>query len=295
MTRTRLVRAAVAVPVCASLLLPASPALSASTPSNLHGSPVRVAATALAPRVLAASKAATARAQIRSLTRTLGAGGVSVAALAMDKSGATAFTYGAAGGMRVGSIIKLLILEELMYQRTHAGRWLSSYERSLAVKMIEVSDNDAAYTLYRIEGGKPALQAMARRLHLRHTWIDGTHFGLSTTSALDFVTIWSAFLRHRSVLNLQSRKYARYLTAHVTSWQRWGIGATADPHTTMRNKNGWLSVDADRGRWLVNSTGMVYIKHHRYLLVVLTQHAASFSGGITRVRNVAKAAVRAVD
>lgn len=243
----------------------------------------------------AASRAATARAQIKKLTKTLGAGGVSVAALSMDEHGAKPFTYGATHGMRVGSIIKLLILEELMYKRTHAGRWLTGHERALAVKMIEVSDNDAAYNLYLIEGGKPALQAMARRLHLHHTTIDGTHFGLSTTSATDFVTIWSAFLRHKSVLNLQSRKYARYLTSHVTGWQRWGIGAAGDAHSTLHNKNGWLSVDADRGRWLVNSTGMVYINHHRYQLVVLTQHGASFNGGITRVEKIAKAAVRAVD
>ncbi len=219
---------------------------------------------------------------------------MSVAALNMDRDGARTFTCGATSGMRVGSIIKLLILEELMYKRTQDSRWLSTYERGQARLMIEYSDNDAAYRLYKIAGGKPALEAMAGRLDLAHTSIDGHHFGLSTTSAADFVKIWHAVLDHPSVVDLRSRKYARYLTSHVVDWQRWGIGAAAQGSGSTYNKNGWLGVDDDSGRWLVNSTGMIHVDGKRLLLVVLTQHGKSFSGGIERVEKISRLAARAV-
>ncbi len=279
--------AATAAPARTTSTAPHAAVLAARTASR-KSLPASTASTA------SVSRTAAACADIKALTKSLGRRGMSVAALNLDRAGAPTFTCGATSGMRVGSIIKLLILEELMHKRTSADRWLSSYERGQARLMIEYSDNDAAYRLYKIVGGKPALQAMARRLHLAHTSIDGHHFGLSTTSAADFVKIWHAVLDHPSVVNLRSRKYARDLTSHVVGWQRWGIGAAAQGSGRTYNKNGWLSVDADSGRWLVNSTGMTHVNGKRLLLVVLTQHGASFSGGIKRVEKISRLAARAV-
>jgi hypothetical protein len=92
-------------------------------------------------------------------------------------------------------------------------------------------------------------------------------------------------------LTAASRAYVLGLMRNVEPDQRWGVGVSADPGTDFANKNGWLSVDNDNGRWLVNSTGVVSIHGQLVLMVVLTQHDSAFQGGIDLVQALAHALV----
>ena len=81
---------------------------------------------------------------------------------------------------------------------------------------------------------------------------------------------------------------------NVEADQRWGVGVIADPGTTFANKNGWLAVDDDNERWLVNSDGIVTVHGQQVLISVLTQHDASEAAGITLVQQLAQAVAPAV-
>jgi hypothetical protein len=53
-------------------------------------------------------------------------------------------------------------------------------------------------------------------------------------------------------------------------------------------KNGWLNIDDDGGRWVVNSDGIVTVAGHRVLLAVMTRHNAGEQDGISLVETVSR-------
>ena len=236
--------------------------------------------------------ATAAAAQIRGLTADLGAGGVSVEALRTDD--ATTFRYGAQGGMATGSIAKLYILEALLLQHQDAGTQLSDAERDTAARMIENSDNAAADELYSDVGTVAGLNKVASRLGVNNTQ-PGEDFlwGFTETCAADYIALLRDLIAP-SALSRSSRLFALDLMSNIESDQRWGVSAAADPHTTVRLKNGWLPSDPDNGRWLVNSVGVVTVHGHQVLLAVLTQHGDSFEDGIDLVERIAKIAAGVV-
>ena len=229
---------------------------------------------------------------IRKLTSYLGHGGVSIEAVDLH-TGAT-YRYGATGGMRTGSIVKLYILETLLLKRQRAGTELSEDERELATRMIENSDNDAASDLWEEIGGGDGLRDAADALGVRNTQPDPDgYFGLTKTDAPDYIALLRNLTSARA-LNSSSRKYILGLMAKVEPDQRWGVSAAADPDTTVRLKNGWLSTAHDHGRWLVNSVGVITAAGDKVIVAVMTQHGSSFDGGINLVEKLAKLSVEAV-
>lgn len=234
---------------------------------------------------------AAARKKIQPIRELLGKGGVSIAALNTE-TGAS-FSYGATSGMRTGSIIKLFILETLLLQHQDNGTSMTDYERRVATQMIEVSDNAAAQTLFDKVGGKYGLDRAKQRLNVHNTDVNGSEFGLTKTCAADFLDL----VRDANApgpLTKASRTYILGLQAHVVPDQRWGVSAAADKGTTTHLKNGWLDVDADSGRWLVNSVGSVTVRGAKLYLAVLTQHGPGFESGIERVQTLATIAAGVV-
>ncbi len=221
----------------------------------------------------------------------LGQGGVSIKAL-NPATGAT-FSYGSQSGMRTGSIIKLYILETLLLQHQNRGTHLTDFERAAAEEMIENSDDAAATSLFNEIGGKSGLDDVRDTLGLHCTEVDGDEFGLTTTCAADFVNLVRA-ANAPGPLTEHSRDYILELQAEIEPDQRWGVSAAADRGTTTHLKNGWLDVDDDDGKWLVNSVGSVTVHGDRVYLAVLTQHGPGFQSGITRVEELANIAADVV-
>lgn len=185
------------------------------------------------------------------------------------------------------SIVKVDILETLLHRtRGH----LTSQQRSLARGMIEDSDNGDAQTLWDEDGGAHGLDAYDRRIGLTGTRPNQAgHWGLTTTTAQDQVTLVETLLHRSSALTSASRRYARRLMTHVTTSQRWGISGGVPPHgTRIGLKDGWLPVSEDHGRWAVNSIGFVSGHHSSYVVAVITEHDPDEEYGIDTIEHISR-------
>jgi len=215
-------------------------------------------------------------------------GGTSYSVAALDLTTGRSVRAGASGGMVLASLVKLDILETLLYQRQRSGQPLTAGQEDDVELMIEHSDNGAADRLFKLIGRDPGMRGYNSVLGLRHTVVNTEGlWGLSTTSADDQLLLLQALASARSPLSAASRGYALDLMADVESDQRWGVSAAADAGSGTSLKNGWLGVDDDQGRWAVNSGGIVRVGGHRVLMAVLSQHGPDFSTGVDRVQRAA--------
>lgn len=199
---------------------------------------------------------------------------------------------GATSGMLSGSIAKLLILEGCLLSEQDAGQSPGADQGPTMAAMIEHSDNDAADKLYGALGGAQGAVTAIARLGLTATDPGpGGEWGLTATNSVDQLRLLQNLVSPDGPLSSTSQAYALDLMSNVEADQRWGVGAAADPGTAFANKNGWLNVDDDGGRWLVNSLGVITVHGHQVLMAVLTQHNADFATGVQRAESIATAAV----
>ena len=254
----------------------------APSPARSPGRPVPAAPSPAAP-----SPAVT----IAGLVGAASTGHVSIAAL--DVATGRSFGYASDVPVQTASVVKLDVLETLLLQTHDAGRKLTPEAVTLATRMIENSDNDAATRLWNMVGGGEAVARANVRLGTHCTRLDDEHWGNSTTCAADQVALLGALVRP-APLTPGARDFATDLLTHVQDDQRWGISAAADPGAATGLKNGWLPVDDDGGRWIVNSVGVTTVAQEQVLLAVLTEHQPSEEAGIALVEALARPAARAV-
>jgi hypothetical protein len=208
---------------------------------------------------------------------------------ALDLTTGRSSQAGAHGGMVLASLVKLDILETLLYQRQRSGQPLTDGEEEDVEAMIEHSDNAAADRVFRLIGRAPGLARYNAVLGLHDTVLNTQGlWGLSTTSAADQLLVVRALVSSGSPLTAASRKYALNLLGAEEADQRWGVSAAADPGSATALKNGWLGVDDDGGRWAANSAGVVRVGGHQVLMVVLSQHQPDFATAVGRVERAAR-------
>jgi hypothetical protein len=213
----------------------------------------------------------------------------SVSIAAVDTTTGTRVSWGLNSGMTTASVFKLLLLEGYLLQNQDSDQAPGEGESEALTAMIESSDNDAANEVYGALDGRIGVSATLDRLGLSATVLGpDDQWGLSTTSAADQVTLLTDLVSPQSPLSSASRTYALGLMTNVESDQRWGVGAAADPASDPANKNGWLDVDDDGGRWVVNSVGVVQSGGHPVLLAVLTQHDADLADGTALVESLSQ-------
>jgi hypothetical protein len=165
---------------------------------------------------------------------------------------------------------------------TAARDGLSDYEKSVAVPMIRVSDNDAADRLWSTVGGFGSVSDYDRSVGITSTSQGGrsTAWGLTRTTASDQVLLMRQ-VAYPSSLPSGDRAFALDQMHNVTSSQRWGV--TAGTHgAPVAVKNGWLNY----GGWIVNSIGWVHGNGHDYTIAVLTDGAPSMGYGIDTIQAV---------
>ena len=212
-----------------------------------------------------------------------------VSVAAVELTSGRRFDYGATSGMIDASVSKLDVLEALLLHDQQAHTPLTTEDDALATAMIEHSDNGAGQTLWDGLGYAPAIDAMNVRLGLRHTAPDAAgYYGLTTSCADDQLALLDDLVNRHGPLTAQSRRYARTLLGNVEPDQRWGVSAAADPDTSVEVKNGWLPIDDDAGRWVVNSDGIVTVAGHRVLLAVMTRHNVDEQDGIALVETISR-------
>ena len=149
---------------------------------------------------------------------------------ALDLTTGRSSQAGAHGGMVLASLVKLDILETLLYQRQRSGQPLTDGQQDDVEAMIEHSDNAAADRLFRLIGRHPGMGSYNAVLDLHDTVLDtGGLWGLSTTSAADQLLLLQALVSPGSPLTAASRKYALDLLGDVEADQRWGVSAAGRP------------------------------------------------------------------
>jgi Beta-lactamase enzyme family len=175
------------------------------------------------------------------------------------------------------SIMKVDILATLLAQSQSSGQALTAGEQSVAVPMIEESDNDDAQDLWDSEGRATAVGAFDTQAGLTQTAPDAAgYWGLSTTTAADQVQLLRTVAYPNAQLTPASQAYELNLMEHVESDQTWGVSAGVAAGSTVALKNGWLPLDS--GGWQVNSIGYVDGQGRDYVIAVLTDDDTEANG-----------------
>ncbi|MCW2603181.1 MAG: hypothetical protein JWN61_1316 [Pseudonocardiales bacterium] len=271
---------------------------SASATSPAAAEPA-AATTAVADEAAASTDAAVRASALADLSDTLAvllnneASDYSIAAY--DSATGIAYSDGSTGGMYTASIVKVEILAALLLQHQDAGTELTSAQLSLATAMIEQSDNDAASALWTAIGGEDGLDAASSRLGLTST-VGGEngYWGLTSTSAADQVALLGALINTDSALTAASQSTLLSLMGSVSSDQYWGVSSAADTGTATALKNGWLSLSADDGLWVVNSIGLVTVDGSTIQIAVMLRGLGDFATGVTLAGNLAAATADAL-
>jgi hypothetical protein len=192
------------------------------------------------------------------------------------------------------SIVKVEIMGTALAEAESRRSPLPATEAALMPSMVEDSDNQSATTLLADVGGATAVARFDRSLGMRHTTpsslalIPGTPWpgwGLTTTTALDEVTLVSAFAYPNSVLSAASRRYGLGLMEQVEADQDWGVSGGVTSGTTVALKNGWLPLGPSD--WQINSIGWISGHGRNYVLAILTDHDPSEAYGIQTIAHLA--------
>jgi hypothetical protein len=198
------------------------------------------------------------------------------AAVYDDVTGVTS-VYRPGVAQDTASIMKVDILATLLAQGQSTGRGLTPGEQSMAVPMMEESDNDDGQDLWDSEGGATAVDAFDTAAGLTQTDPDAAgYWGLSTTTAADQVQLLRTVAYPNATLTPASQAYELNLMENVESDQAWGVSAGVGAGSTVALKNGWLPLDS--GGWQVNSIGYVDGQGRDYVVAVLTDDDTEADG-----------------
>ncbi|HET9078218.1 MAG TPA: serine hydrolase [Acidimicrobiales bacterium] len=176
------------------------------------------------------------------------------------------YTYDPGPALQLGSTFKVQILGTLLAEAQAAGRGLTAYEQSLAVPMIEVSDNAAGAALFAHVGGAPAVQAWDDSIGMRNTTVLA-NWGASTSSATDQLTLLNAFATPNPFLGDAYRAYGLDLLGHVEPSQVFGINVGPPASSVLAAKTGRLIAPGVR-----NGIAWIDGQGRDYLIAVLVQN-----------------------
>lgn len=214
----------------------------------------------------------------------------SVSAAAYDMTTGQTWTFGGSSPQDEASIVKVAIVEALLARS--GGQELSASEETLAQNMIEMSDNDAASSLWDMVDGSSGVQAFDSSVGLMQTTpsmcvecpgFPWPGWGLSTTTPEDQLTLLRLLVKPNHVLTSQERLYALNLMENVTTSEAWGVSGGVPSGVTVALKNGWLPLNASDTDWQINSIGWVSGDGRNYLLAVLTTGNPSEQYGIDTI------------
>lgn len=268
-------------------------------PSAAHGDPRSPAGTARpSPSKTSASPAQTRRphkvSPFVALAGYLASRQGTITAAAYDAGTGQTWVYHPGVAEDTASIVKVEIMGTALRDATSPAA-LPQDQRALIPTMIENSNNTAATEMYAKVGGASGVKKFDLAAGLNHTqpssvkYIPGTTlpgWGLTTTTALDEVTLVRRFAYRNALLSDADRSYGLNLMEHVESDQAWGVSGGVPAGTTVALKNGWLPL-AGAG-WQVNSIGWIYGHGRNYVLAVLISHNPDESYGIDTISAIAR-------
>ena len=212
-----------------------------------------------------------------------------VTAAAYDITTGQTWTFGGPTPQDEASIVKVAVIEALL-AGSHGQ--LSSSEQTLAQNMIEMSDNDAATSLWDMVGASSGIRSFDSSAGLTETTpstcvecpgFPWPGWGLSTTTPVDQLRLLRLVVQPNAVLSSQERSYTLNLMENVTASEVWGVSGGVPAGVTLALKNGWLPLNATDTDWQINSIGWVSGDGRDYLLAVLTTGDPSEQYGIDTI------------
>jgi hypothetical protein len=206
--------------------------------------------------------------------------GTQVGVAVTDLQTGTTYSYNGDHGFTTASSVKVALMFALLRQLEAEGRSPSEEQVQLLTAMIERSDNDAAEVIDVMVGDREGLQAFADELglsgfHPGSTYEEGWGWGTLTPDTM--VRMLTLFERGEMLSSPADNALARQLLSSVDADQRTGVGTTAPAGAFVMLKNGWVPGPDDL--WVFNSSGIVELDGHAYIVSVFTAHNASLEQG----------------
>ncbi len=175
------------------------------------------------------------------------------------------------------SVVKAMLMVAYLDEPGVARRNLNSYDRSLLVPMITVSDNTAATEVRNIVGNG-ALQALADRVGMTH-FATAVIWGETQITAADQTKF---FLHIDRFIAPRHRAYAMHLLASIIPSERWGIGEIPPRGWHLYFKGGW-----GYGTGLLDHQVVLLTRGcARVSLAVLTMYDGSHAYGKATLRGI---------
>jgi len=184
------------------------------------------------------------------------------------------------------SMEKIDILAVLLWECQHAHRSLTAKEMTLAAKMVELSDNNAAEQLWVDIGQLPSVTEFNDDLHYSQS-ITSWDWGLFDTTPRDQLQLLKAIVLPNQYLDPASQQYEQSLMENVADYERFGIPTGVPANAMVGVKNGWYP-ETTTG-WQVDSAGYVHLGKTYYLAVVMTASNPDEAYGREVVNRVAEA------
>jgi hypothetical protein len=237
--------------------------------ANQGGSPGPAAAATLVVRQAFPGPAAIAAATSWLRERT------GVTAFAVVDSRGVPHGYEADEQFDTASVVKAMLL--VAYLRTFSS--LSSQATATLTDMIELSDNNAAFAMYRILGSQ-GMYGVAEAAGMRHFSVDRdwTYADITAGDQARF------FYGMDRLIPSRSDRFARYLLSHIAAYESWGIPAVARPAGwTVFFKGGWRGTQ--RGQ-LVHQVARLERRGETISIAVMTDGDPDMAYGIETIQGV---------
>jgi hypothetical protein len=216
----------------------------------------------------------------------------SLAVGVIDRTTGVRAVYNGSYQFRAASIIKTDILAGLLLKYQQSGSSFDAGQLTLADRMIEKSDDDAASELWNDAGGAVGVAGANILLGLRHTILnDGDLRDLTSTTVSDQLKLLTDLTSSRSPLTAASRSYELGLMRRAAADGTWGVPAAATAGTVSAVQNGWLAAP---GHWVINSIGVIHYAGQQLLVTVLSDDQPTERAGIAQDEAAAVAAVREI-
>ncbi len=199
------------------------------------------------------------------------------------------YAYNESTPFLLASSAKVPILLSYLDLVESQNRRPTTSETQLLTRMITLSDNDAAQTLFQARGWNSGQAQYLQKIGVSGYQPNPNGWGWATLPPSSMAQLFT-LLYQGNILNEQDRSLAMKLLGAVDAGQRWGVGQAAPEGATVYMKDGWVA--GPDGAWAMNSSGIVESGGETYILSVYTQHQPSYSW--TKVQRAADLATEAL-
>jgi hypothetical protein len=177
--------------------------------------------------------------------------------------------------LRVASVSKVSIAVQFLRFLRAQKRDITADEIIKVGRMIEISDDGDADSLWATSGGEAGLAATIAAAGMKQTsYKAGLGWGLASTTAHDQALLAAALARKR-LLEPTDTRFLLGLMRNVEPTQRWGFADSIDPTLQPAVKNGWYEA-TDNSIWGVNCMAIFDSPTlaHPFSIAVMTRYPA---------------------